>query len=91
VTLDEMTKALAERDARIAQLESEVARLRPVAPLATLDGPFVVPDLAATAKLIDIVLTKYPVLKPKAVDHERFVRSVRTAMQFLGIYRSLSA
>jgi hypothetical protein len=84
MTVDEMTKALAERDARIAALESEILRLRPAAPLATLEGAYVAPDLAATARLIDIVLTRYPVLRPKACDHERFIRSVRVATQFLG-------
>jgi hypothetical protein len=84
MTLDEMQKALAERDSKIAALESELLRLRPALPVATLDGPFVVPDLGQTPRLIDITLTRYPVLRQRAVDHERFVRSVRTALMFLG-------
>jgi hypothetical protein len=71
-------------NARIAELEAEIARLRPAAPVATLEGPFVTPHAAQVAKLIDLTLTRFPVLRPKGTDHERFVRSVRTAMVFLG-------
>jgi hypothetical protein len=83
--LTEQRLMLAARDARIAQLEAEVARLRPSPPpVATIDGPFMPPDLAQTAKLIDITVSAYPKLRPRAVDHERFIRSVRHCISFIG-------
>jgi hypothetical protein len=72
--LTELQRIISEKDARILQLETEVARLRPPPPpTPTLDGVFMAPSLAETARLIDIALTAYPKLRPKACDHERLI------------------
>jgi hypothetical protein len=85
VDVVELQHIVNERDARIAALEAEVARLRPPPPPPpTIDGEFRVPSTPDVARLCDIALTRYPRLRPKAVDHEKFLRCVRTCMQFLG-------
>jgi hypothetical protein len=83
--LAELQRTLTEKNALIATLEAELARLRPPPPpVPTIDGAFQVPSTAEVARLIDIVISKYPKLKPRGTDHERFLRSVRHCMAFIG-------
>jgi hypothetical protein len=68
--VDEQQRALTERDARIAALEAELERLRPPPPpVPTLDGPFRPPNREQTARLIQIVSTQFPCLRPPKDDN----------------------
>jgi hypothetical protein len=87
--LAELQRVISEKDARIAALEAELQRLRPAPLIAALDGPYVVPSPAETARLIDITLSAYPKLRSKACDHERLIRSVRHCISFIGTINRL--
>ena len=55
-TLDELQRALAERDAEIGRLTAEIERLAgPPRPEARLDGPYIAPSMAQTRRLIALV------------------------------------
>jgi hypothetical protein len=84
-TLDELQRALAERDAEIGRLTAEIERLAgPPRPEARLDGPYIAPSMAQTRRLIALVHAAYPNLRPSDDDREKFEREVCLAFQWLG-------
>jgi hypothetical protein len=61
MTIEELEAALAERDARIAGLEAELARHRPPPPpAATRLGPYVAPSADQYRRLLAVVHAAFP-------------------------------
>jgi hypothetical protein len=88
--IDNLRKLLAARDAEIAELRAENAKLRPIVlPAPSLDGPWQVPSFEQVGRLADVVVSRFPRLKPKGVDHSRFLSSTLTCMRYLGGIRRL--
>jgi hypothetical protein len=84
---DDAEARIAELESENAQLRTELARLKPAPRVIRPDGPFALPDLDQTERLVRRVLDRYPNLygyaDRGAIEAGEFVRMVRGAMLYI--------
>jgi hypothetical protein len=78
---------LAELERENVQLRAELARFKPKPRVVTLDGPFELPTLGETERLVRRVLERYPNLygytDRAAIEAVEFTRMVRGGMLYI--------
>jgi hypothetical protein len=84
---DDATARLAALETENAALRAEIERLKPPPRVVKLGGPFALPDLDQTERLVQRVLDRYPNLYGYAdrssIAPGEFVRMVRGAMLYI--------
>jgi hypothetical protein len=89
---DDTASRVAFLEAENSRLRSEIERLRPPPRVVKLDGPFSLPDLEQTERLIRRVFEKYPILRgdiertfdPGRIEPEKYVKMVRASLAYIG-------
>lgn len=84
---DDAEARIAELESENVQLRAELARFKPKPRVVTLDGPFELPTLGETERLVRRVLERYPNLYGYAdrnsIAADEFVRMVRGGMLYV--------
>ena len=84
-TIADLRHQVAERDARIAVLETELSRLRPPPlPPPQRDGPFQLPSVAQCEALWRVVTRRYPQLIHPRIEQAEAVEEMRASLRYLG-------
>jgi hypothetical protein len=86
------TGRIAALEAENFALRTELERLKPQPRVVKLDGPFALPDLERTERLIRRVFEQYPILRgdiertfdPGRIEPAEFVRMVRASLAYIG-------
>jgi hypothetical protein len=89
---DDATTRLATLEAENFALRSELERLKPPPRVVKLGGPFALPDLEQTERLVRRVFEKYPILRgdiertfdPGRIEPEKYVTMVRASLGYIG-------